>query len=97
MKIVWSKNAKQDFDNIIDYLENHWNEKAAMKFVIKTFDFIGILKSFPRIGSLQIKNKEIRGFVLVKQITIFYTFNENQLVLLKFFDNRQNPSKKKTF
>ena len=38
---------------------------------------------------------EIRGFVIVKQITLFYQVRNNTIILLNFYDNRQKPKKSK--
>jgi plasmid stabilization system protein ParE len=39
LKIYWSQKATQKFDKIIDYLEEHWGERAKKLFIKKTFDF----------------------------------------------------------
>ena len=64
-------------------------------FVKKVYDFLDLLVEFPEIGSVENKERKIRGFVIVKQITVFYRIKENMIVLLNFFDNRQNPKIKK--
>ena len=60
----------------------------------KLYDFLEILSEFPEIGSMQYPEKHIRGFALTKQVSIFYRVDDNQIVLLDFFDNRSEPSKK---
>jgi len=35
--------------------------------------------------------REIRGFVIVKQLTLFYKIKQDKIILLNFYDNRQNP------
>ena len=60
----------------------------------KLYDFLEILSEFPEIGSLQYPEKGIRGFALTKQVSIFYRIDNNEIVLLDFFDNRSNPKKK---
>lgn len=41
-----------------------------------------------------IESGEIRGFQLTKQIRILYRVKQDQLIILAFFDVRQNPEKK---
>jgi hypothetical protein len=53
------------------------------------------LAEFPEIGSLENKEYGIRGFVIVKQITIFYQIRDNTIILLNFYDNRQQPKKER--
>lgn len=95
LNIVWSKRASLKFDQIIIYLLNEWGENAAKEFIGKVFDFLDILAEFPEIGSLENKEKNIRGYTIIKQVNLFYRIKENNIILIIFFDNRQNPKKKK--
>jgi plasmid stabilization system protein ParE len=91
LKVKWSKYADQSFDRILAYLEAEWDEKATRAFVHRTHEFIDLLSEFPEIGSLENPERQIRGFVLIKQITVFYTRKEDVIILLNFYDNRRNP------
>jgi len=64
-------------------------------FVKKVYDFLDILIEFPEIGSVEHAERNIRGFVIVKQLTLFYKIKEDKIILLNFFDNRRNPKRKK--
>jgi len=96
LRIVWSKRASQKFDHIVDYLENEWGDKATREFVGKVFDFLDILSDFPEIGSLENKEKNIRGFTITRYVNLYYRVKSDNIVLIIFFDNRQNPDKKKS-
>jgi plasmid stabilization system protein ParE len=95
LKIVWSKRASFKFDQIISYLIDEWGEKSAKQFISRVFDFLEILSEFPEIGSVENKEKNIRGFTIVKQVNIYYRIKGDTIILILFFDNRQNPKKKK--
>ena len=95
LSIYWSKRADKKFDSIIDYLQDKWSERIARSFVRKTYEFLDILIDFPEIGSVENKEAGIRGYTLIKQITIFYVIKGDRIILLNFFDNRQNPKKSK--
>jgi len=95
LEILWSKRADKKFDKILIYLSDEWGNKVTMSFVKKVYDFLDILSEFPDIGTLENKEKGIRGFVIIKQVCIFYTIRENRIIILNFFDNRQSPSKKR--
>ncbi len=95
LTIYWSKRADNKFDKIIDYLEGEWGETVTKAFVKKVYDFLDILIEFPEIGGIEHIERNIRGFVIVKQLTIFYKIKEDKIILLNFFDNRQNPKTKK--
>jgi len=59
------------------------------------YDTIDILAEFPEIGTIEYKEKGIRGFTIVKQINVFYKIIGNKIIILDFFDNRQTPEKKR--
>ena len=95
LTIKWSKKSEKKFDLILDYLNDEFGQITTAKFVKKVFDFLTILAEFPEIGSLENKEYGIRGFVIVKQITLFYQVRDNTIILLNFYDNRQHPKKEK--
>ena len=95
LDIKWSKRADKKFDKILDYLMKKWGDRVTKNFVKKVYDFLDILSEFPEIGSIENKEKDIRGFTIVKQINIFYRIKGDTIILLDFFDNRQNPNKKR--
>ena len=94
LNIVWSKKADEKFDEIIEYLTTKWGDKTTKQFVKKVYNFLEVLSEFPEIGTVENKEKGIRGFPVVKQINLFYKITENNIILLDFFDNRQNPLNK---
>jgi hypothetical protein len=47
------------------------------------------------LGTIENLEKGIRGFLIVKQIVVFYKITEKEIILLDFFDTRQHPEKKK--
>jgi plasmid stabilization system protein ParE len=94
LKINWSTRADIKLDQLIIYLQSEWGESVVQAFMRKLYDFLEILSEFPEIGSMQYPEKQIRGFALTKQVSIFYRMDEDQIVLLDFFDNRSDPKKK---
>lgn len=95
LDIKWSKRADNSFDRIIDFLQAEWGDQVVKTFVKKTYDFLEILAEFPEIGSMQVKERGIRGFALIKQVIVFYKIKGKSIILIDFFDTRQDPKKKK--
>lgn len=95
LTIRWTKRAEKKFDKIIEYLLIEWNEQVTETFVKKVYEFIDTLADFPEIGTIENKEKTIRGFTIVKQINIFYHIDGSQIIILDFFDNRQAPKRKR--
>lgn len=95
LEILWTRQADRKFDKIIEYLLKEWNQKVTESFVKKVYDTFDTLAEFPYIGTIEHKEKGIRGFTIVKQINLFYKISDNKLIILNFFDNRQSPEKKR--
>jgi plasmid stabilization system protein ParE len=91
LEIVWTRKAAIDFNDIQDYLFSTWGESSVKKFTNKVFNFLELLSEFPLIGTMENKESNIRGFVIVKQLTLFYQVRDNRIILLRFYDNRQDP------
>jgi plasmid stabilization system protein ParE len=94
LDIRWTTRADVKLDHLIIYLESEWGKSVVNAFMKKLYDFLEILSEFPEIGSMQYPEKNIRGFSLTKQISIFYKIDENQIILLDLFDNRSDPKRK---
>ena len=94
MKIFVSRRAERNFRSILDYLRKNWNEKVAQAFVQKTEDIFELLEKFPEMGSVDLAEKQIRGFQMVKQVRLIYRIKGDRIIILSFFDVRQNPKKR---
>ncbi|NPA36627.1 MAG: type II toxin-antitoxin system RelE/ParE family toxin [Chlorobi bacterium] len=88
LTIFGTKRADKKLDQIQKYLVEKRGEVVAKAFTRKVYDF-------PEIGTLENKEKGISGFTIVKQVNLFYRIKEDKIILLTFFDNRQNPKRKK--
>ncbi len=94
LKIFWTNKASNNFENILEYLEVEWGNHVTKRFIKDLYDFLEVLVEFPEIGSIENKEKGIRGFTLIRQINIFYRITIDKIIILGLFNNRQNPSKK---
>jgi plasmid stabilization system protein ParE len=92
--IVWNRRASDSFNSIIEYLQYKWGDRVTKNFVKHTYQIIELLAEYPEMGSIENYEKQVRGFVITKHNTLFYRVENEKLILLKFFDNRQNPQKK---
>ena len=95
LNIFWSKYADKSFDSIITWLQSNWGDHSVSLFVKKVYEFLEIISEFPEIGSFENTDLNIRGFVIVKQITIFYQVRIEKIIILNFYDNRQRPKRKR--
>ncbi len=92
MQVYITPRAERNLDLIVDHLKNKWGEKTAKEFVQKVDEIFKLLENYPLIG--QIEDHEIRGFQLSPQTRILYRIRDNKVIILSFFDNRQDPKRK---
>lgn len=93
-RVRLTKRASKKINNILTHLKNDFGDNIARKFLSRTDSFFEILVDFPQIGMLEDGKKGIYGFVIEKPITIFYRYDDNEVVVLNFFNNRSSPRKK---
>jgi len=94
MRVLFTKRAEKKYRAIKEYIVNEWGDRVAEAFEQKTIDFIDILADFPEIGTIEALDKQIRGFQLTKQTRVYYRLKNERIIILTFFDVRQNPKKK---
>lgn len=94
MQISFTKRAQGHYHSILIYLLDEWGANTANVFEQKVLDFFAVLSEFPEMGSLEEPDKMIRGFQLTKQIRVLYRIKGKRIIVLAFFDVRQNPYKK---
>lgn len=93
LKIRWTEEATKNLDSIISYLENNWTNKELTRFFTKLEKQLSILSIFPEAFPKSKKKSQVHRCVFIKQLTIYYTVENEHIVLLSIFDNRQNPIK----
>ncbi len=92
MKISWSKLAKIDYWNNIEYLEREWTLNEVYNFMDKVDELIDLLaKNNVSFKSTSYKN--IYQVPVLKQITLYYRYENNQIELLRFWNNYQDLGK----
>jgi plasmid stabilization system protein ParE len=94
MKIFFTKRANKNFHSIKERIFVKYGERVAEAFELKLDNFLDILENFPEIGSVEVIEKQIHGFQLTKQTRVFYRIKGEIIVILTFFDVRQDPKKK---
>ncbi len=94
-KIIWTRRANLKFNKIINYLEQEWGSGVTETFVRKTYDIIELIADQPNLGTLENKDKKIRGCLLTKHNRLFYRVTAHDIILLNFFDTRSGPKRKK--
>ncbi len=90
-KVIWNKRATHNFNEIVNYLEEHASEVAIIKFVKNADDLIEKLLKYPDIGKKAIKTKTIRYYKIDKNRRMYYRKHGRKLIIVFIFDERRNP------
>lgn len=94
-EIIWSSEAKDDLENITDYLMVNWGIDVTSRFLLHTEKIIGRIAINPKQFPIFSRHKRIRKCVLTKQNSIFYRVKVGKVEIVRIFDTRQNPNKLK--
>ena len=94
-KILWTDFALKELENTIEYLEENWTEKELQNFALNIDETLKLVSQNPELfGGSEIK-KDIRRAVILSHNTLYYRVKNNQIEIISFFSNRQNPKKRK--
>ncbi|HCY42961.1 MAG TPA: hypothetical protein DHV48_16730 [Prolixibacteraceae bacterium] len=92
-KIIWSPKAQKDYAGIIDFVLQRWTLKEVQQFVDQVVNTISIL----RIGNIEFRKTKYRKLhvaVISELISVYYRIHSSKMVeIVRFWDNRQRPSK----
>ena len=92
-KIIISKTATKNALEIAEYIEVKFSLKFRNEFIEKVNKAFELIRSNPEIFPKSEINANRFRFVLTKQTTIYYRFNNSEIRILALFDTRQNPKK----
>lgn len=92
MEVFVTPRAEKNFDSIVDYLQRNWGEKTVREFILKVDEFFKLLVNHPLMGSIEAN--DIRGFQLSPQSRILYRIRGNKIIILSFFNVRNDPKMK---
>ena len=90
-KITWSTLAESDFSNILNYLNQNWDNKVAANFIDLTDSIITLIAINPKQFPFMHKRKGIRKCVLTKHNSLYYRDKRSTIEILRIYDTRQDP------
>ena len=90
LEVIWSNRAEDSFEEIVKQIEGKWTNKEVSNFLKRCNKTILSISNHPYIfQATQLPN--VRKAVVSKQTSIIYEIRESQIVILLFWDNRQEP------
>ena len=92
MEVVWTQEAERDYYTQIDWLLERWGQSTAEKFVDEAFETIEHAATNPFMYA-RTDIAEVRKAVVNQHVSLYYRLEERQIILLRFWPNRQDPKK----
>ena len=92
-KVIWAPAARNDFSNILDYLNANWNIHVSLKFIDITDRAVEQISTNPRQCPVVNKRNNIRKYVLTRHNTMYFSARNSSIEILRIFDVRQSPDR----
>ncbi|MFZ4671529.1 MAG: type II toxin-antitoxin system RelE/ParE family toxin [Flavobacterium sp.] len=94
-KILWTDFALKELKNTIEYLEENWTEKELQILTLNIEETLKLISQNPELFQVSEIKKDIRRAIILSHNTMYYRVKNNQIEIISFFSNRQNPKKRK--
>ncbi len=91
LPIKWSPASKDEFAELLEYVETQFGLDAALKLLDKTDRVLDGISEHPAMFPASGASPAIRKAVITKQTSLFYRITIMEVQLLHFWDNRRNP------
>ena len=88
-KIIFSKKAERNFDNIATYLNNEFGLRTAQEFIIKVYDDIDLIILNPKMFPVS-KVKEVRKCVINKNSILYFIIKTNEIRIIAIKSAKQS-------
>lgn len=95
MKIIWTHEAILSFKQNILYLTENWSLEEIREFKVKTKSVLKNLKDNPKMGYYD-DDWQCHRILVLKQITLFYSPENEEIVLISFWNNKRKPIRRLT-
>ncbi len=91
--IFWSLRAKNDFDRVYRYWEErNGSNTYSEKILDETLRITNLLRDQNKIG-LRNNRKNLHRVLILENYSLTYQITINEIKVVSFFDNRQDPKK----
>jgi plasmid stabilization system protein ParE len=91
LKIVFSADALEILLLIINHIKNNWGSRQSEKFLKKVYKILDLISENPYMFKASSFEENVRKGSISKQTSFFYEIHENEIFILFFWDNRQEP------
>lgn len=93
-KILWTAFALKELEKTIEYLEENWTKKELRTLAESIEEKLALISQNPNLFQASDNKKNIRRVVIQTYNTLYYRFENEQIEIISFFSNRQNPKRR---
>lgn len=90
-RVKWSEISKEEYADLLKYLNDDYGVDAAIQFMDKTDEIIRQISQFPFSGQ-STRKENVRKVLITKRTSLIYQVTDNMIQILLLWDNRQNPN-----
>jgi len=96
-KVLLTKSAAIDYENIIDYLINDWSIEVALNFAERFDEVLISLSVEPGRFPYFDKIKQVQRCIVTKHNILYFQETADFVKVITVFDTRQNPERLTSF
>ncbi len=93
LEIVWTGEATEGLDEIVEHLEENWTEKEISKFFTRLEECLEKIREAPQRQKDSLRKSGTKEYQHSPQTTIFYTFDDKVVNILRVWANLKDPGK----
>ena len=94
-QIVWTDHAKEELDLTLKYLEDNFSEREICRLVTNIESTLSILSRNPQAFPASGQRDDVRRAIILGLNSLYYRVAKDQIEILSFFSNRQDPGRNK--
>ena len=91
LEIYYTPNAKSTLKSVYSFIINKFGKRVADKFITKSEKTIDLIAEYLLMFKASEFDENVSIGLITKQCSIFYKVTKTQIILLYFWDNRQEP------
>lgn len=93
-KIHWTPNSLEELSATIEYVERNFGERQLNKLAQKIEEVTQLISQNPELFPKS-EYENVYRVAILKFNTMYYRVRNNEIEILSFFSNRQNPDKRR--
>jgi plasmid stabilization system protein ParE len=91
LRVVFTDDAIETLQSTARFIQNKWGVRQAEKFLDRAYRVVFLVSENPYMNKAFRSSDNTRVGLVSKQTSFIYRVQENEIIILFFWDNRQEP------